>query len=229
MLVIVKENRWAKEMEVDTLAYHVTEIKEDSKTKALPQAVKRSLTFMLISIALWFMGYNAVISAFSRYATIQIGLTDAQASAILLVANVGAIVSFIPVGTFSAKVGRKKTIQLGVILLTLVFATATLYKGFTPWIYINFILAGVAWAAINVNSLPMVLEMSDAGDVGKYTGLYYAFSMAAQIVTPILSGVLFDSIGYEILFPYAAIFVFFAFLTMSQVKHGDTIVESEEK
>lgn len=229
MLVIVKENRWAKEMEVDTLAYHVTEIKEDPKTKALPQAVKRSLTFMLISIALWFMGYNAVISAFSRYATIQIGLTDAQASAILLVANVGAIVSFIPVGTFSAKVGRKKTIQLGVILLTLVFATATLYKGFTPWIYINFILAGVAWAAINVNSLPMVLEMSDAGDVGKYTGLYYAFSMAAQIVTPILSGVLFDSIGYEILFPYAAIFVFFAFLTMSQVKHGDTIVESEEK
>ena len=90
--------------------------------------------------------------------------------------------------------------------------------------YVNFVLAGTAWAAINVNSLPMVLEMAKAGDVGRYTGLYYTFSMSAQIVTPILSGVLFDLIGYEVLFPYAAFFVALALVTMSQVKHGDTTV-----
>lgn len=229
MLLIVKENKWAQEMVADTKAYHVAEVKEDPQTHALAAEVKRSLTFMLFSIALWFMGYNAVISAFSRYATIQIGLTDSQASAILLLANVGAIISFIPIGQFSAKFGRKRTIQFGVSLLAVVFATATFYTGFTPLIYVNFVLAGLAWAAINVNSLPMVLEMSDAGDVGKYTGLYYTFSMAAQIITPILSGVLFDFVGYKTLFPYAAFFVCLAFLTMTQVKHGDTTIVGGKK
>lgn len=223
MLATVKENQWAQQMTEDTRSYHVVEIEEDPQTHALPMDVKRSLRFLLFSIALWFMGYNAVISAFSRYATIQIGLTGAQASAILLVANVGAIVSFLPIGVFASKFGRKLTIQMGVILLTLVFLTATFYQQFHPLLYINFLLAGLAWAAINVNSLPMVLEMADAGDVGKYTGLYYTFSMAAQIVTPILSGVLFDSVGYKILFPYATFFVFASFVTMLKVKHGDSL------
>ena len=88
----------------------------------------------------------------------------------------------------------------------------------------NFLLAGFAWAAINVNSLPMVLQMSKDSDVGRYTGLYYSFSMAAQIVTPILSGFLIDQLGFGILFPYAAFFIALALVTMSQVKHGDTTI-----
>lgn len=223
MLVTVKENQWAQQMVIDTEMYHVVEIEEDPETHVLLPEVKRSLLFILLSIAFWFMGYNAVISAFSRYATIQIGLTGSQASAILLVANVGAILSFIPIGIFSSKFGRKRTIQMGILLLALVFLTATFYEQFHPLLYVNFLLAGLAWAAINVNSLPMVLEMADAGDVGKYTGLYYTFSMAAQIVTPILSGILFDFVGYKVLFPYATFFVFASFLTMLQVKHGDSI------
>ena len=176
------------------------------------------------------MGYNAVISAFSRYATLQIGLTGADASRILLFANVGAIVSFIPIGQLASKIGRKKTIIGGVILLAVVFLTAGFYQSFSPLMYVNFVLAGTAWAAINVNSLPMVLEMAKAGDVGRYTGLYYTFSMSAQIVTPILSGFLFDLIGYEVLFPYATLFVALALVTMSQVKHGDiTVTEYQAK
>lgn len=226
MIVTVRENQWAKEMEADTIKYGVVEIEEDEETHELPKDVKRSLGFILFSIAFWFMGYNAVISAFSRYATIQIGLTGAQASGILLVANVGAILAFIPIGQFASKYGRKLTILLGVTLLAIVFFTAGLYTHFTPLLYVNFVLAGVAWASINVNSLPMVLEMAKSGDVGKYTGLYYTFSMSAQIVTPILSGYLFDLINYKVLFPYATVFVVLSFVTMTQVKHGDTTIDA---
>ena len=84
-------------------------------------------------------------------------------------------------------------------------------------------MAGFGWAAINVNSLPMVLEMAKGSDVGKYTGLYYTFSMSAQIITPILSGILFDLIGYRVLFPYAAFFLLAAYITMQFVKHGDAL------
>ncbi|NLA78785.1 MAG: SLC45 family MFS transporter [Erysipelothrix sp.] len=226
MMVTIRENQWAKEMAEDTIRYGVVEIEEDEDTHELPKDVKRSLTFILFSIAFWFMGYNAVISAFSRYATIQIGLSGSQASAILLVANVGAIFAFIPIGQFASKYGRKLTILIGVTLLAAVFLTAGFYTHFSPFLYVNFVLAGVAWAAINVNSLPMVLEMAKSGDVGKYTGLYYTFSMSAQIVTPILSGYLFDLIDYRVLFPYATFFVIVSFITMTQVKHGDQIVES---
>ncbi|MPM77775.1 hypothetical protein SDC9_124783 [bioreactor metagenome] len=91
----------------------------------------------------------------------------------------------------------------------------------TPLFYVPLALVGIAWASINVNSYPMVVEMSKSADIGKYTGIYYTFSMAAQIVTPILSGYLLQYVGYWTLFPYAALCAFCAFLTMSQVKHGD--------
>jgi MFS family permease len=88
--------------------------------------------------------------------------------------------------------------------------------------FANFGLAGVAWACINVNSLPMVLEMSKGANVGKYTGYYYTFSMAAQVATPILSGLLLQYVGYYTLMPYAAGFVSLSFITMMMVKHGDS-------
>lgn len=228
MLVTVKENQWAKQMATDTITYQVVEIEEDPITQELSKQVKRSLIYILLSISFWFMGYNAVTSAFSRYATIRLGMGDSQASAILMVANLGAIAAFIPIGIFASKFGRKLTVQMGVVLLTCVFFAMTFPQQFHPLLYLYFILAGFTWAAINVNSLPMVLEMAGASEVGKYTGLYYSFSMAAQIVTPILSGMLFDFFGYQVLFPYAGFFVFVAFLTMTQVKHGDAHVGDAE-
>ena len=86
---------------------------------------------------------------------------------------------------------------------------------------IFFGIIGFAWAAISVNSLPMVLEICSEADVGKYTGLYYTFSMSAQIITPILSGFLLENVSYRTLFPYSCIFAILAFITMSMVKHGD--------
>lgn len=99
---------------------------------------------------------------------------------------------------------------------------------YTPLLNILFGVVGVAWAAINVNSYPMVVEMSRTGDVGKYTGYYYTFSMAAQVVTPILSGFLLEHVGYWVLFPYAALFVALAFVTMSLVRHGDSRIEGRK-
>ena len=96
-----------------------------------------------------------------------------------------------------------------------------LMDGFSPILYVVFSLIGIAWAAINVNSLPMVVEMCKDSDIGRYTGYYYTCSMAAQIVTPILSGILLQFVGYLTLFPYGALFVFFSLLTMFKVKHGD--------
>ena len=89
-------------------------------------------------------------------------------------------------------------------------------------------LAGIGWATINVNSFPMVVEMCSGADIGKYTGFYYTASMTAQIVTPMLSGFLMDQFGMTVLFPYAAVFVALAFVTMFLVKHGDARVEAKK-
>ena len=198
----------------------------------LPKPVKRSLGFLLISIALWFIGYNGVTTWFSTYATTVWNMSEGNATMCLTIATVGAIVSYIPVGSIASKVGRRRTIRFGTILLASSFGVCFLYTlvatGFHPVLYILFVLVGLAWAAINVNSLPMVVEMCKGSEVGKFTGLYYTFSMAAQIVTPIVAGALLEHISYKTLFPYAAIFVAASCVTMSFVRHGDNKIEAKK-
>ncbi len=97
-----------------------------------------------------------------------------------------------------------------------------LFVEYSPIINVVFAFTGIGWAAINVNSYPMVVEMSRSSDIGKYTGLYYTFSMAAQIFTPILSGFLLENISYRTLFPYSVVFSLLSLCTMLFVKHGDS-------
>ena len=194
---------------------------EPVSTQALPKEVKRSLAFILVSISLWFTAYNAVTTAFSRYATHVWGLGNGGYANCLMMATVAAIISYIPIGMISGKIGRKKTILLGITLITLCYAVAGMFSSYHSIMVVFFAIIGFAWAAINVNSLPMVVEISAAGDVGKYTGFYYTFSMAAQVITPILSGFLLENISYRTLFPYAVVFSLLSFCTMSMVKHGD--------
>ena len=197
--------------------------------EALPADVKRSLGFLLTSIALWFIGYNGVTTWFSVYAAESWNMTLGQANTCLTIATAGAIVTYIPSGSVASKVGRRKTIRFGALLLASSFAAAFVYtmisNAFSPILYGLFILVGVAWAFINVNSLPMVVEMCKGSEVGKFTGLYYTFSMTAQIATPIVAGWLLENVAYKALFPYAAIFVFGSFITMGFVRHGDNKVE----
>lgn len=198
----------------------------------LPKEVKRSLIFLLASIALWFAGYNAVTTWFTTYVSKVMGEGLGGASTCLLIATGGAIVSYIPIGSIASKIGRKNTIMSGIVLLAtmflLGFILTTTYDHIVPIMYVCFALVGLAWAAINVNSLPMVVEMCKGSDIGKFTGYYYTASMAAQIITPTLSGTLMRLVSYKVLFIYAAIFVLLSFLTMIQVKHGDQKVEGKK-
>lgn len=204
---------------------HVTDEAEETGEKGgkMPRDVKKSLILILLSVFLWFMAYNAVTTAFSRYC-VEIWKVDlGTSSSYLLMATIAAIAAFVPLGFLSGKLGRKKTVLLGVALMTVCYAVAIAIRAETPIMYGIFALVGIGWAAINVNSYPMVVEMSRGSDVGKYTGLYYTFSMAAQITTPLLSGLLIDRLGfgYSVLFPYAVIFSALSFVTMSLVRHGD--------
>ena len=187
-----------------------------------------SLCLILLSVFLWFMGYNAVTTAFSKYAKYYWGMEGGAPANTLIVAQAAAIVAYYPVALVSSKLGRRRTILLGVALLGLAFVSAAFFKSFTPWMFVFFSLAGIAWAAINVNSYPMVVELSKNSNVGKYTGYYYAFSMSAQVVTPILSGLFLEYVGYWTLFPYSTIFVALSFVTMLLVRHGDAKPSAQE-
>lgn len=198
------------------------------KVKGMPKEVKRSMYFMLASIFLWFTAYNAVTTAFSRYTKVVWKMEGGSFANCLMVATVAAILSYIPIGNISAKIGRKKTIMGGVLLMAACYGSAIFAREYHPVVNVAFALIGVAWAAINVNSYPMIVAMSSGSDVGKFTGTYYTFSMAAQILTPVLSGFLLENVSYNTLFPYALFFSLMAFLTMTQVRHGDVKPQKKE-
>lgn len=232
VLVTIKERKIEQEVKTYEDA-HPEEIlveKNEAGEAKLPAAVKKSLGFLLLSIALWFIGYNAITSWFTVYAAQVWNMALGEATTCLTVATLGAIVSYIPIGALATKIGRKKTILGGVALLALSFFTGfvftLIFDSFSPALYVIFLLVGLAWAAINVNSLPMVVEMCSGSDVGKFTGYYYTFSMAAQTITPIAAGTLLNKVSYQTLFPYAAFFVALSFVTMLFVKHGDNKVSA---
>lgn len=201
------------------------ERRDGAPARGLSRPEKRSLALILVSVFLWFMGYNAVTTAFSKYARFYWNLTGGAFSYTLMVAQAAAICAYLPVAALSGRIGRRKTILCGVALLAAVFGSAALFRTFNAGMFALFALAGVAWAAINVNSYPMVVELARGADVGRYTGYYYTFSMAAQILTPILSGALLENVGYGTLFPYGALCVAASFVTMCFVRHGDAKAE----
>lgn len=221
-MLTVRENEWAAEMQQQSVELGL-EDKEEAATGERKLSVDevKSLIFLLLSIVLWFFGYNAVTSKYSVYAS---NILHKDYNLTLIIAQAAAIISYLPVGFIASRVGRKKTILAGVVMLTAAFTTASFMNAESPTMLMNamFALAGIAWATINVNSFPMVVEMCSGGNVGKYTGFYYTASMAAQVATPMLSGLLMDRMGMHVLFPYAAVFTALAFVTMLFVRHGDS-------
>jgi MFS family permease len=228
-LLTVKEPAWVAEMQKQSIALGLDKAEEPVETgekKKLSKAELRSLIFLMASIVLWFFGYNAITSKYTVYAQ---NVLDKDATTTLLLANVAAIIAYLPVGLVASKIGRKKTILAGIVMLFTAFFVGCFLTASSPsWLMTAmFILAGVAWATINVNSFPMVVEMCTGADVGKYTGYYYTASMAAQSLTPTVSGIFMDKVAMTSLFPYASIFVGLAFFTMLMVKHGDAKVEAK--
>lgn len=212
----VNENKLVAKMKQEDEDEEIVEVENEK----MPKEVRKSFILILLSIVLWYMAYNAATSKFSVYAT---NVLDTGFTIPLLVAQAAAIISYIPIGVISGKLGRKKTVLVGVVILFTAFFTAIFVNEKCAWIiWISMALAGIGWATINVNSYPMVVEMSKGGNIGKYTGIYYTASMAAQIATPLLSGILMDAFGtLQVLFPYCAVLSACAFVTMLFVKHGD--------
>lgn len=218
LVLTIKEKKLSKEINIED----EEEYEEISEDKDMPKDVKRSLQFLLASVVLWFMAYNAVTTAFSRYAVRVWGMVGGTFANALLIAMAAAIIAFIPIGHVSSIIGRKKTIIMGIILMSASYFAGFLFVDYHPMINVVFAFTGFGWAAINVNSYPMVVEMSKSSDIGKYTGLYYTFSMSAQILTPVLSGFLLENVSYRTLFPYSVVFSILSLCTMIFVKHGDS-------
>lgn len=223
-LSTVREPKFVAEMEEISRENAIKEGNDEDEAagdRKLSKAEMASLILLLASVVLWFFGYNAVTSKYSVYAGRVLQL---DYNSTLLVANIAALIAYLPVGMIATKVGRKKTILAGIIMLSGAFLTASFLDAGTPLpvMMILFAIAGIGWATINVNSFPMVVELARGGNVGKYTGFYYTASMAAQTITPLVSGFLMDTLGMKTLFPYAAIFAAGAFVTMLFVRHGDS-------
>ncbi len=222
-LLTVREPRFVQEMEEESKRFGIDNGEDDdgSGSRKLSKGERISLLLILASVVLWFFGYNAVTSKYSVYAGKVLNLDYNNT---LMIANAAAIVSYLPVGFISSKIGRKKAILAGVVILATAFGVASFLREGSSAILMNilFALAGIGWATINVNSFPMVVELAKGGNIGKYTGYYYTASMAAQVLTPIFSGFLMDGMGLTVLFPYATVFVILAFFTMLFVKHGDS-------
>ena len=228
-LLTVREPEWAREMQEQAVAAGLEEQSEaddPTASRKLSADEVKSLIFILLSIVLWFFGYNAVTSKYSVYAS---NILHKDYNLTLIIAQAAAIVAYLPVGFVAGRIGRKKTILAGVVMLTVAFGVAGFLTADSPSALMNamFALAGIAWATINVNSFPMVVELASGGDVGKYTGFYYTASMAAQVATPMVSGLLMDQFGMHVLFPYAAAFTALALFTMLMVKHGDSKPEAK--
>ena len=222
-MLTVREPEWAAEMQAQSAAAGITDEADETpggEGRRLSADEVKSLLLILLSIVLWFFGYNVVTSKYSVYAS---NILHKDYNLTLIIAQAAAIVAYLPVDFIAGKIGRKKTILAGVVMLTVAFGVAGFLTADSPTMLMNamFALAGIGWATINVNSFPMVVELASGSDVGKYTGFYYTASMAAQVATPMVSGLLMDKFGMHVLFPYAAVFTTLAFVTMLFVKHGD--------
>lgn len=213
----INENKIAKEV----TGHDEEEIVKNVGQK-LPPEVQKSFLFLLASIFFWFAAYNGITTAFSRYAMHMWGMKEGDVAMALMIATVVAVLSYIPSGASATKIGRKKSIIIGICLVSITYTMGIFLKEYSTLTYISFAIMGIGWAFINVNSLPMVVEMSKIGDIGKYTGTYYTASMSAQIMTPIFSGFLMQKFGYQILFPYALVFSILSFITIMNVHHGDS-------
>ncbi|MBQ7712400.1 MAG: MFS transporter [Clostridia bacterium] len=190
------------------------------------RAFKRSFFFILASTFMWFMGYNAISSNLSVYCTKVLNQSAAVASVISGVSMAVSAIAFIPVGMLAVKIGRRKSVLLGFGLSVVSFVLVFLFvkpDNLAKYLFaIFYLISGFGLIITNVNTFPMVLELSSSSSVGKYTGYYYISTMSAQAITPFISGLVMDYFEDQYLFLYSAVCVVIAFVFMFFTRYGDS-------
>lgn len=187
-----------------------------SAFKKLPAQQRRNLLYLLFAIFFWFCGYNAIETFFTTFAVENLGLAEGSASMLLAFFSVSFVAFAIPSGFIATKIGRRKSIIIGLVGITAVFIPILFLMNIMA-LRILLLLGGFFWALININSLPMVLEIGKESEIGTYTGYYYFFSFSASIVSPILFGLIRDlTQNYATLFIYATITFALALLSISR-------------
>jgi MFS family permease len=201
----------------DVLEYEQAEEKVDI-IAGLKAALKdANVKYMLFAICLWFIGYNGIETFFTLYGERYLGIEVNAASSALAFISLSFLVFALPAGVIGTKLGKKKTITIGIIGTMISFMLLAFCKAIVP-VYIVFVILGAFWAMININSYPLLAEMAPQGYLGTYTGLYYLFSSVANIISPPLLGSILDKIGYKYMFWYGFIFFIFAFLMIRKIK-----------
>jgi len=181
---------------------------------------EKSALFILLAIFTWFVGYNAIETFWTTYGKEFLGIRESSAAAMLTYVSAAFLVFALPAGFIATRFGRRRTILTGLAIL-FVFSLGGFFTTNMLYLTAMLILAGIAWALVNINSFPMVSDIAPAGKIGSYTGLYYFFSMLAAITAPPLVGALMDLLGHRVLFLFSPLFFLLAAVCMLQVKRGE--------
>ena len=260
LVINVKENKLLKEnaealKEGERQSETIANVDGGEK---LSKTDKRNLIIVLLGVLFWYFSFNALESFASLFTTHVLG--GNYSGTIVVVLTATSLVSFILLINLPSKIGRKWTVLLGIglmmvgfigIIITLfangVFANdyitftaekEAIFNANIPWSKLIYVIygfvafIGIGWALINANSYPMLVELSSGKDIGKYTGIYYTFSMVAQTLTPILAGtwMTFDTTGngLKLLFVYSLIMIIVAGIIMLFFKEKKKVIEKSK-
>lgn len=210
LFLFIKEKR-------DVLNYKSSEEKVHIVKGIVSGLKNKNIRYLLFAICSWFIGYNGIETFFTRYGENFLGVPANVASMSFTFMSLSFLIFAIPAGAIGTKLGKKKTIVIGILGLIVVFVVLGTLRSILL-IRICFLFSGFFWSMININSYPFVAEMAPKGNIGTYTGLYYLFSSIAAIISPPLLGGIMDTIGYKYMFFYGALFFLFALFFISKVK-----------
>lgn len=200
--------------------------KEARKAEKLSKGERKSLIFMLAGLFFLFCGTNAITTFFALFAQEVLGKNTGEATIMTTLFAVCSAVAAIPAGKMGKKLGRKKTILIGLVVFMAVFLLYVVTRSMAI-IWLALILGGAANMFITVNTLPLVLEIGGIDKVGTFTGYYYTATFSAQIASPIVYGIVrMFSGSYLSLFVYSPIMFILSILCILFVKHGEAIPQA---
>ncbi len=232
--VLVREPQLVDAMHKKSLEMGIREDQVDAddspqaggRRRISDRSVLMSIAMILAATFFYYMSYNAMTTNISRYADEFYGMAGGSYAIINIVTIAGALASYVPIANLSLKIGRKKVALISAAVMVVCPTALWLAPGFSPAMYVVFLLMGACLGGVDLCVFPMLLENCDANSVGRYSGYYYTVSMAAQVATPILSGVVMD-VAPQHLFGYIALMGVAMLVSIALARHGDTLLIDE--